>query len=574
MAAGLLAISAYTPARDRLGRLAPGARMDVYANRTTTRVTVYADAGLSTPLTNPVIANASGQFPAVWADSGSEESPALYTVGYSLSTGASIGNPSVFDDVQPSVSLDLVSAETRTDLTAGNVVDQAAFRSNIGLARASASEAKAGTSDIRSMTPLASKLQLRTVVEQINPREPQFAGGATVDGETDARAAVQAAIDYAKTLGSKFSGGCIKVKLPAGVTFFGSKHPTKADRVLDLTGCDNVVIEGEGIGATTLKFNQNVPLFKNDENKEAPLFQTILAHFTILGPYLKASNPTANQLADGIMLGATNSCFIDNVRVYACSKAMRWRDSFHTEIFNARINGQGDLACRDGFYADEGDPALAENAVGIHGGRIFGCGRYGFRGLCITGSSVFGLEVLGCGTAGVYFGEGALGKELKWFSWVGGLIDTCPDLLIVKRGSAALAHYLHFSGLWMGYASEAAPGLGTGVDFEGLEDCTFAADMLVNTDYAATITNCNRIYFGARTLAQYDKQHLGAPAIVCNNTVRSRFDIGTAVRDTGSPSATTFVEQGTSNRNLITGIFDQAVTTIGAQSNKTGTIIG
>lgn len=115
MAAGLLAISAYTPARDRQGRLVPGARMDIYANRTTTRVAVYADAALSTPLPNPVVANASGQFPAVWADGGLDSVPILYTLAYSASDGTTIGNPSVFDDIQPSVSLDLIAGQTKAE---------------------------------------------------------------------------------------------------------------------------------------------------------------------------------------------------------------------------------------------------------------------------------------------------------------------------------------------------------------------------------------------------------------------------------------------------------------------------
>ena len=131
MDAGLLAISAYTPARDRQGRLVSGARMDVFVNRTTTRAAVYADAALTTPLPNPVIANSSGQFPAVWAQGGSDESPTLYTVGYALATGGSIGNPSVFDDVRPSVSLDLVSGDSKADLDGANV-DANAFRHSIG----------------------------------------------------------------------------------------------------------------------------------------------------------------------------------------------------------------------------------------------------------------------------------------------------------------------------------------------------------------------------------------------------------------------------------------------------------
>jgi len=121
MSAGLLAISNYTPARDRQGRLVAGARMDVYANRTTTRVSVYADYALTTPLTNPVIANSSGVLPAVWADGGTLEDPILYTLAYSGSNGSSIGNPSTFDDVQPSVSIDVTDGASKADYDLGNV---------------------------------------------------------------------------------------------------------------------------------------------------------------------------------------------------------------------------------------------------------------------------------------------------------------------------------------------------------------------------------------------------------------------------------------------------------------------
>lgn len=121
MAAGMLAISNYTPARDRNGRLVPGARLDVYQNRTTTRVSVYANAALTIPLPNPVIANASGVFPAVWAEGGSLESPILYQLAYSASDGSSIGNPSSFSDVQPGVSLALADADSRISVTGDNL---------------------------------------------------------------------------------------------------------------------------------------------------------------------------------------------------------------------------------------------------------------------------------------------------------------------------------------------------------------------------------------------------------------------------------------------------------------------
>jgi len=99
MAAGRIVISEYTPARDRNDQLVAGAKMFVYTNRTTTLATIYTTAALTTPLANPVVANASGQWAEVWADDA-----LLFTVSITGPDGESIGNPSVFDDYSPSTN--------------------------------------------------------------------------------------------------------------------------------------------------------------------------------------------------------------------------------------------------------------------------------------------------------------------------------------------------------------------------------------------------------------------------------------------------------------------------------------
>lgn len=99
MAAGRIVISEYAPARDRDDTLVAGAKMFVYNNETTTLATIYAGADLTTPLANPVVANASGQFAQVWADN-----TLTYSVSITGPEGQSIGNPSVFDDYSPSTN--------------------------------------------------------------------------------------------------------------------------------------------------------------------------------------------------------------------------------------------------------------------------------------------------------------------------------------------------------------------------------------------------------------------------------------------------------------------------------------
>lgn len=469
----------------------------------------------------------------------------------------------------PSVLNKLDKMANLSDLT-----DPEASRWNLGVAYASDIEAKTGTDAAKTMTPLRAKQQLRTVVEYINPREPQYAGGALVDGVTDCRAAVQAAIDAARAMSpNKFLGGSIRIKLPAGLMRFTSVHPTLPDRVLDITGADNIVIDGEGMGVTTLSFSPNVPLFKSDSTAADTLFRFGLRDMLIVGPYLKNTAPASNTTSAGLWTGSMNNCLVQNVQVYACGTAFSWADCFHAEFYNIRVNGLGDLACRDGLYARDGDLAQAENSVGIYGGRIFGCGRYGLRGECITGTCIFGLEVLGCGLVGVYLGDSPGGKDLKWFTWSGGLIDTCPDLIVIRKGSSTVAKLLHWSGMWMGYASEAPPGNGVGLELTGVTDMAFRADMMVNMSRMAEITTCSRITLDIATISDYDRAVEGNVALLLVNSSKCTVRVGTATKQVGSPSVTAYLETGTSNHNLITGIFDGAVTTVGAQTNKVGTTI-
>lgn len=93
MAAGRIVLSQYFPARDRNNHLVSGAKLYVYLNRTTTKATIYSDEAMTTTQANPVTANASGQFPAIWASDAT-----TYTLSITGPDGESIGNPSVFND--------------------------------------------------------------------------------------------------------------------------------------------------------------------------------------------------------------------------------------------------------------------------------------------------------------------------------------------------------------------------------------------------------------------------------------------------------------------------------------------
>lgn len=453
------------------------------------------------------------------------------------------------------------SAEAGTATT--GLMNELRTKQQIDARVANDATARAQSDDEDLMTSLKVYASVKQLVEHIDIRETRFAGGAPLNGVDDDAPALRAALTYGKTLGGLYTGGSVKIKAPRGIIRLDSADVVQTNCSINLTGCHNITISGEGDGATTFKNSGDRAAFRSYDLTSNPLFRFGMQDFTIEGPGY------TNTSAHGIVLGPNNNCLFRDLRVWASRFAMSWITAFHTEIYNFRANGLGGLANYIGMYARDGDLSIAENAVGIFGGRIYGCKLYGFRGECVTGSFISGLEVLGCDSIGVYLGDSPGAKELKWFSWVGGLIDTCPDLLVVKKGSSTVAELLHFSGMWMGYALDANPGAGVGVEFNGIKNSVFAADIIVNTTHAASIQNCDKIYFGARSISQYDRQSVGAQAIICNNTTRSRFDVGTTEKASGSISTVAFIEQGTSNRNLITGIYDGSITTVGANTNAT-----
>lgn len=110
MAAGRLVIPGFFPAEDTNGDPVSGAKMYVYQNETTTLSTVYAEEALTTPLTNPVVANSAGGWPAIWADGGADPGDTQYSVTIVGPTGRVFRAPNSFVDVTPSVDADTAAA--------------------------------------------------------------------------------------------------------------------------------------------------------------------------------------------------------------------------------------------------------------------------------------------------------------------------------------------------------------------------------------------------------------------------------------------------------------------------------
>lgn len=405
-------------------------------------------------------------------------------------------------------------------------------------------------------------------------RDSRFAGGAPWNGVDDDSPAFAAAIAYFKTLNTSLSiyvgKGAARLRLPRGTGVLNSS--------VDLTAAHNVHIIGEGDGVTTIKVTGNFPAFKSDSTTTSTTVDDShhrvgLADFCIVGP------GRANTNAHGVDFQAMNNGFIRDVRFYSLRDAIRMRNAWQFDITRPKIDGGptigGGLTCYNGICLLNGlnkdgtSNNVIENGVKIYGGIISGCENVGFRGESVSGSMVMGLEVLACGQTGVLLGDNPGGKPTKWFTWTGGMIDTCGDLLVIQKGNSSEATEMHFSGLWMGYAN-AGSGNGDAIRLEGVTKSTFRPDMVANVDTALVAVNCTGITYEAGTIDGYDRSLVGSTGIILQNTVQSKVSAGRATKWPGSPSTIFIAETGSCDFNTITDInCDNGATIIG-----TGTIGG
>lgn len=229
MAGGRIIVPPYFPVRDGNGYPVSGAELYVYQNQTTTLASIYSDLALTLPAPNPIQANVSGVFPAVFAEAGTEGAPVLYSVAITDSAGRAPGRPSVFDNYRPSVDyetaalflaeqaagnaeanaaiaaqavLDIIALEagdvtpiTNRALRDGsNITDPTTFRANIGAVSKTGADASASFVQNLIYQRVATGAQPRSVFDKLSDWVSVKEFGAIDDGVTDNSAAIQLAI--------------------------------------------------------------------------------------------------------------------------------------------------------------------------------------------------------------------------------------------------------------------------------------------------------------------------------------------------------------------------------------------
>lgn len=194
MAAGRIIIPGWMPAVDNDGVPIPNARMFFYQNETTTLATVYADMTLTTPLTNPVPADSSGQFPPIWADDAN-----LFSVTVDAPYGPP-GQPFTFDDLGPSTSTNTSAINNATRLRSATGAVAAAI--NTYLDRNAPTPAEFGlTVDANLVSPTDQTAQLQAMLNAA----PKGGEGVGINGTYYIN--TELALDDGRSLYSRTSTG-------------------------------------------------------------------------------------------------------------------------------------------------------------------------------------------------------------------------------------------------------------------------------------------------------------------------------------------------------------------------------
>lgn len=250
----------FRPVINLRGGLEAGALLDVFATGTTTRVSIYADADLTTPLTNPVVANAAGVFPAVYWDNTQD-----IRVRVRQANGTVLGNADpYFSDGLGATSISTATGETLQEALDG-VATRTALKALTSAAGRRVYLTEAGregvfifrsgdySAQIAADTREGIYIKADAVAASSGAWVRQYEGkvnakwwGAKGDDSTNDKAAIQAAIDTVESLLQISPQGSATIWFPSGRYIVGSGADTEGLTLIKAN------LEGDSIFGTTL----------------------------------------------------------------------------------------------------------------------------------------------------------------------------------------------------------------------------------------------------------------------------------------------------------------------------------
>lgn len=384
MAAGRLFLPGWMPALDNNGAPIPNAKAYFYLNETDTLASVYSDESLSVPLSNPVLANSSGRFPAIWASDAVTYSYSIDAPygpagvpftgdGLSVSQGVAIlvaeAAEAAADDAAASAAAALVS-ENSAEAAYEEILAFAAASpespSIVNKLNRNADNADASVLTnlpyLQSGTGAVSRSQKSKNDDALNTRD----FGVTADGTTDDTLALAASVVEHLSSGRPLKIQPGRIVTTAGINAIAS--------VFVNNFAASINIRGSGMGRTIFDYRGSNDWFF--ETGSSTAFRFILGGY--IGDFTITSTvPGVN--ASGIRLRSTYNLTCKNI-----------------EIIGLTANGFDD-ACLAGD--SDGNVLLLKDNI-----RVSNCGGWGYAGAAATGfNENSGLDsravfVQNCGT--------------------------------------------------------------------------------------------------------------------------------------------------------------------------------
>lgn len=368
MAAGRLLIPSWMPALDGDGAPIPNARVYFYVNKTTTLASVYSDEALSVPLANPVAANSSGRFPAVWADG-----DALYSWSIDAPYGPA-GIPFTGDNLSVSVSSEVLVLEA---------IESASGDASLSAAAAAQSAADAQEALQEMLDFAANAPDAPSVVNKLN-RDGDNASPDLLDNLQFERSGATGNVPSSVNL--NLSAYAIKAWEEFGVVMDGTDKSANLQLAIDeamRTGKElwHDSIDEDGIPvAQTLRVRglNGLPYAPNfrrgltfrGTKSGATVFRSSVAN----GAFLDIASSDDFSSFNGMLQGIYSNFTIRQDAAVAASDGIRLRSVFQHQFEQFHIQGLSGSGIRIDCLTGDTD---GSNMVMFENGRIEQCDGWG-----------------------------------------------------------------------------------------------------------------------------------------------------------------------------------------------------
>jgi hypothetical protein len=313
--------------------------------------------------------------------------------------------------------------------------------------------------------------------------------GATGDGTTDDKSAIEAAISAATT-----SGGI--VYLPPGVYYVSGAVSIP----------DEVHLFGAGDYATEVKSTGDYAVFSMVGASDNPINQGGVSDMLIRG------GGKTNTSAYGVYMQWTNRCTLARLRFFSCRIAVYQQHAFQNEWSLLSADGAGSDQNYIGFYFAETTSVYIDNAAIADRCLAQNCEFAGWRIINGNGSTISNCQGFGNAAGdcqyGWYIGDPPSGTlESEWVHFTNCLGDSCIQNWRISKGNATLLGNLQFHGVWSGNSSDAAVTNGSGLLIIGLTNTVFTGVHVESVaEYGIFLDDCSDLTFTGFYISEFDRE--------------------------------------------------------------------